>query len=291
MLKWLVISGVIGLGLLPVHGQEKTSKPSTEQKVNEAIEKKEPQAISVSVINSVGQQASQGKGDQPENHSDSYLHHLLLPETLANIRLFIVGIFGTRVALRTLKNIERQTKTGEDAANAAKDGAKAALLNAQAVINAERPWLLVIIESVNGPMGGFNIFVKNKGRTPAMIAAMHIGCVRVKNISHLPKEPPYGLGSMVEDLIVMTDEKPLIRWIGDGAMSQMLKEDAHIPAWEGQTFIFGRVIYRDLADPTPDRIHETRWISLHQGPTEEEDIDPIFQIEGIGAPEEYAKYS
>jgi hypothetical protein len=283
MLKWLVISGLIVFGLLPIYGQKESSKPSSEQKVNEAIEKKEPEAIAVSVVNSVSQQTSQGKGDQSENHSDSYLHHLLLPETLANIGLFIVGAFGIRVALRTLKNIERQTKAGEDAA-------KSALLSAQAVINAERPWLLVVIESVEGPMGGFNLFVKNKGRTPAMISTAFIGCARIEDISYLPKEPPYGPGSIVYDLIVIPDEKPLILWFDGRILNRMLGENVQLQPWEGQTFVFGKIIYRDLADPTPERTHETRWIALYYGPTEN-DSDSISQIEGIGAPEEYAKYT
>jgi hypothetical protein len=201
---------------------------------------------------------------------------------VANLVLAVVGVGGIIVAILTLFKIERQTKAGETAA-------KAALLSAQAVINAERPWLLVVIESVKGPMGGFNIFVKNKGRTPAMIVASHIGCVRVEDISHLPTEAPYGVGSMVQDLIVVPDERPLIRWFDGKHIKQMLG-DVRLAYWEGRTFIFGKVIYRDLADPTPDRIHETRWIGLYEGPTGEES-DSIFQIEGIGTPEEYAKYS
>jgi hypothetical protein len=95
---------------------------------------------------------------------------------------------------------------------------------------------------------------------------------------------------MVYDLIVIPDEKPLILWFDGKILNRMLGEDARIPSWEGQTFVFGRIIYRDLADPTPNHVHETRWIGLHQGPTEN-DSDSILQIEGIGAPEEYAKYS
>lgn len=290
MLRNLAIAVLLAI-VLPIHGQEKTPEPNPKQNPNETVEKKSPETVSVSVINSVGQQASQGKSDDTNNYSDSYLHHLLMPETLANIGLFVVGVIGVCVALRTLRNIERQTKSGKTAADAARDGAKAALLNAQAVINAERPWLLVDVESGKGPMGGFKIYVKNKGRTPAMITAARVGGMRVKNITYLSKEPPYGSGSLVEDLIVMPDEKPLIESISEESMNKMLDRDAHLQPWEGQTFIFGIVLYHDLADPTPDRIHETRWIVLHQGHTEEEDFDPIYRVEGIGGQKQYANYT
>jgi hypothetical protein len=47
--------------------------------------------------------------------------------------------------------------------------AEAALLNAKAVINAERPWIMVSVKSPPGPMGGFTVYARNKGRTPAMV--------------------------------------------------------------------------------------------------------------------------
>ena len=77
---------------------------------------------------------------------------------LANYLLVIAGIGGIVVAALTLKKIERQSKAGEDAANAA-------LLNAQALINAERPWL--IVEASGFPYIALKMV--NKGRTPAQL--------------------------------------------------------------------------------------------------------------------------
>ena len=57
------------------------------------------------------------------------------PENLSNIALVIVGIADIVVAICTVKDIQEQTINTETAA-------KAARLNAQAVINAERPWLV-----------------------------------------------------------------------------------------------------------------------------------------------------
>ena len=66
-----------------------------------------------------------------------------------------------------LKNTAIQTGKS---ANAAKTGAKAALLNARAVINSERPWIVVEIESLDTHFNTkYLVVAKNKGRTPAEI--------------------------------------------------------------------------------------------------------------------------
>jgi hypothetical protein len=94
---------------------------------------------------------------------------------LANYLLVVAGIGGIIVASLTLRKIERQTKAGEDAANAA-------LLNAQALINAERPWL--VVEASGFPY--ITLKMVNKGRTPAQL----IWYSKVLSVSdHLLAEP------------------------------------------------------------------------------------------------------
>ena len=118
MLKCLAILGLL-LTCLPVYGQEETPKPHADQKESERVKQSAPDSPSVSIINSVNQHAPQGKRDDTNNQSDTYLRHLILPETLASIGLLIVGIIGTHIAIGTLKSIERQTASSETAANAA----------------------------------------------------------------------------------------------------------------------------------------------------------------------------
>ena len=282
MLKRLAIICLL-LTCLPIHRQKERSKPNTEQNRSEPIQQNALEPLSFFVVTFPAQPAAQRKGDGADNHSDTYLHHLILPETLASIGLLIVGIIGTRYALRTLKNIERQTAAGEKAADAAR-------LNAQAVINAERPWILVTIESVEGPMGGFNIRVRNRGRTPAMITVAYWGCAAVKEVTDLPREPSYWPRKLVKDRIVMPDGAAKIWWFDPGTLHNMLKEDFPRFTWEGQVFVFGTVLYRDLADPSPASIHETRWIGLYQPVVGDLDYS-IFRIEGIGVADEYHRYS
>jgi hypothetical protein len=97
-----------------------------------------------------------------------------------------------------------------------------AFLNAQALINAERPWIMVTVEEVIGPMGGFNLYMTNKGRTPAMVTGAYIGCVAVKDLSALPNKAPYGPGSMARDRIVLPDEKLPITWFSGGTLKKIV---------------------------------------------------------------------
>ena len=58
---------------------------------------------------------------------ESYFKRVFIPENAPNIALVFVGIAGILVALLTLKNIERQTKSTEDAAIATQNSAMAML--------------------------------------------------------------------------------------------------------------------------------------------------------------------
>jgi hypothetical protein len=57
--------------------------------------------------------------------------------------LVVVGIVGAGIALYTLAEIKKEVEHANIIAGAAKDAADAALLNARAVIDSERPWVLV----------------------------------------------------------------------------------------------------------------------------------------------------
>jgi hypothetical protein len=269
MLKRLAILGLLGLAILPPSYPQEGS----DHKQPKTQENKSP---SVTVIdNSTRQSKTDGPAQKP-------------PETHAGIEwsnwaLVVIGAAGVLAALITLRKIERQTKAGEDAA-------KAAFLNAQAVINAQRPWLLVVIKPIMGPMGGFNIHVRNRGRTPAMITTALWGCVAVKEVINLPKEPVYWPRKLVQDRIVMPDGAVKIWWFDSKTLHNALKDQFPRFSWEGRVFVFGTIFYRDLADPSPTALHETRWIGLYQSGVEELG-DSIFRIEGIGVADEYHRYT
>jgi hypothetical protein len=171
-----------------------------------------------------------------------------------------------------------------------RDAAKAALLNAQALINSERPWIMATIEESIGPRGGFQLYVTNKGRSPAMITEAQLGCVVAPDVSALPKRAPYGDGSMAKDRIILHGEKQVMTWFSAGTLKNIVGEDFPFASGEEDVFVFGRIVYRDLLGPPSSPDHETRWIGLYQFPTEA-DGDSIFHFQGIGVPDEYDRYS
>lgn len=94
--------------------------------------------------------------------------------------LMIVGAIGVGAAIKTLKAVEKQAvemveqaKLMKEQTNVAKDAADAALLNAQSVINSERPWLLIrpSLALHGNPGTALTVAFKatNVGRSPAEI--------------------------------------------------------------------------------------------------------------------------
>lgn len=92
--------------------------------------------------------------------------------TWATWFLVVVGVATAIVAVYTLRVIHRQTSIAQDAARAAKDSANAALLQVQAVINSERPWVVVDVKEET-PAELFVFHMKNIGRTPAEIVSVN----------------------------------------------------------------------------------------------------------------------
>ncbi|MFZ0745120.1 MAG: hypothetical protein WAM85_11980 [Terracidiphilus sp.] len=193
------------------------------------------------------------------------------------------GITTWAILFTLLAIAEQTTETSK--------AAQSALLNAQAVINAERPWILVVLKNVRGPMGGFTVHARNRGHAPAIIIGSYIGCALVKNISGLPEKASYFPGSMVKDRIIPPDGAVRTHWFDTRHIRKWLNEDIPPVMWMGQVFVFGKIVYRNLANPNNGEVHETRWISLYQPPVGDELGNSMFRIEGVGASEEYERYT
>jgi|SRR5579864_1597019 len=89
----------------------------------------------------------------------------------------------------TLASLRTQSRIAGIAANAAKNSADAAYLNAQAVINAERPW----VSAFGIYQGGvFTFMAGNFGRTPAEVISYSTGTALVDRAENLPIPPQYG---------------------------------------------------------------------------------------------------
>ena len=183
----------------------------------------------------------------------------------ANLVLVILGYVGIMMAVSLLKKIDRQTGYAETAAEAAAASSHAALITAQAIIHAERSWILISVEPSPSAENSFTVMASNRGRTPAKIIETAKRTRIAIDDMHLPSIPEY------------TDEKrdapfsPIILLPGEStAIEPFCRDDARglcdseerfrrIETWEEKIFLYGKVIYRDLIAPVDSQTHETNW--------------------------------
>ena len=183
----------------------------------------------------------------------------------AEIVLVILGYAGVALALKALKNMQRQTEFGVSAAQAALQCANAALESSQAIVDSGRPWIVITIEPFLSVDHGFKVMATNRGRTPARILAK-ADCIRVaKDESELPLPPDYDSGKSAtpfEPIILLPGETAGIRPFRRSDVRSYCSSDEQfkrLERWEEKLFVYGRVIYRDLISPLDQPNHETDW--------------------------------
>ena len=183
----------------------------------------------------------------------------------ADIILVVLGYIGVMLALRTLKNIQKQTEFGVAAAQAALQCANAALESSQAIVDSGRPWIVISVEPFMTVENGFKIMATNRGRTPARITAK-ADCAKIAvDETQLPATPDYGVGKSstpFEPIILLPGESAGIRPFRRSDVRPLCASDdqfKHVEKWEEKLFIYGRVTYRDLISPLDQPDHETAW--------------------------------
>jgi hypothetical protein len=160
----------------------------------------------------------------------------------------------------TLLVIAQQTKETARAAKAAQDSAKAtqdsiphqekaaeaALLNAQAVINAERPW--IVIKVVSPKPNHFILKAFNVGNTPAILTEFYFLNRRIRD------GEAWELPVKSQQTSALLPPPPLL---------PARKSRALFPL-EGQSgyriIIWGEIHYRIPAEPTTAELHKTTWL-------------------------------
>jgi hypothetical protein len=157
----------------------------------------------------------------------------------------------------TLRVLYVYTQATIQSVKAAQASAKAALLNAQAVINAERPWLLVSIEAHKAAPNTFIIQAFNAGRTPAELHDGHCAS-GIQPLNFIPPKEfrdPFRLP--MQTLIVSKDSFP-IRTITPGELVEQVGRKGLDP----QLCVYGRILYwgvfTDRSAPGT-KPYETRW--------------------------------
>jgi hypothetical protein len=183
----------------------------------------------------------------------------------ANLVLVVLGYAGIMMALSLLKKIDRQTAYAEAAAEAAASSAHAALLNAQATIHSERPWLLITVEPSRSVENSFTITATNRGRTPAIVTATVEFTAIAANESHLPSTPDYRQeepsAPQVPVILVPGESTPIKTFCRDEVKALCDSEERfrRIETWEEKIFLYGKVEYIDLISAQDDQNHETGW--------------------------------
>jgi hypothetical protein len=183
----------------------------------------------------------------------------------AYLVLAILGYVGIMLAVSTLKKIERHTSAAEASSAAALETAQAALLNAQAIVNAERPWLLIAVEPSPGVENSFRLTATNRGRSPGTIVGA-LDQIRIAaDEASLPATPEYKTaepGAPFVPIIMLPGEFTVLRTFSrDDVRGLCASEESfqHIASWEEKLFIYGRVTYKDLIAPPGKELYQTNW--------------------------------
>jgi hypothetical protein len=243
MLKWIAALAVLlAIVPAPLPGQA-SGQASGDQKVT--ISTTEPLKV---------------QADIPKDWRDK-LNWLL------SVILVLIGGFGVLYARKTLKAIESQLteiraagKQTDRMIEHASTQAKAALLSVQAVINTERPWIVVRVERKGG--SEFIFTATNVGRTPAEIVAIQTSIPTfVEAKAGLPETPQHAnniLDINEPFLLPPTDTTNLVRFnINAWGEHRM----AGVTSGRVSAFIFGRIAYLDLTEKATGvhTVHETCW--------------------------------
>lgn len=201
-------------------------------------------------------------------------HEKLLAPLVSNWPLVAVAIWGIVVARGTLKviarqavSMRRQTRVLRKSVAIAEKNARAAELGAQAVINSERPWIVVVVGPHPTIPGNFIFRATNNGRTPAEFISGSAAHIYVDRPEDLPVPPVYStpFERPKNPLLIQSDSfeiyppagirpEEIERQFWFDEKNQILNPN-HI------LIFYGRIVYDDMFDrDRPGYIpHETRW--------------------------------
>ena len=167
------------------------------------------------------------------------------------------------IAIGTLGLIYWQARETRRAAIATRDAAEAALLNAEALVNSERAWLVAVIRR-NDKSGLFFIKIRNRGKTPARIIRLD------SKAEFVPDDP--------ENLIIPEDYQcpailPNTTFIVDGftirpgimpkAFIEQRGKASALDSAREFLVIYGRIVYEDVFPISGKPPNETRWCYVY----------------------------
>jgi hypothetical protein len=257
----LVLIAILSVFVYPL--QAKAQTPASQEKQQGAGEQPQPPPA-VPTATSPDQQKSTDSQGQSK-HEQSYWNKAFAPEMFSNWILVLVGLAGIGAAICTLKIIARQTKATED--------------NVSALINSERPWLLlqndseksiqrpylIPVETNMGDRFTHCIFwMKNYGRTPGCVFASKAEL----QIGDNPTQPPdlsvYEMIRAEHNAIPVPPDQqiPSQAILTTG----FIKADdvAHVEHGGKYLWLCGFIKYRDTFERTRSPEYETRFCWLYE---------------------------
>ncbi len=165
--------------------------------------------------------------------------------------------------------MRRQDEISRESVEVARDSAKAALLNAQAVINSERPWIFTSarVKGQDLRHAFISFTATNRGRTPAEVTAIS-GSFTFADPDAMDWTPKYPMAAyeLAHKQYLTTDGHMAISDINGFDCSIFGNERWDEVNAEGKRLVFyGHIVYRDLITREE---HETRycyWLSPLQG--------------------------
>lgn len=183
----------------------------------------------------------------------------------ANLVLVILGYAGIMLLLSTLKKIERQTQYAEEAAHAAAASAQAALLHAQAIERAERPWIVITVEPSRRVENRFIVMATNRGRGPAKIISAVEKITTEADQAFLPDEPQYDdaePNASLASVILLPGESTGIKSFSREDVREYCGSDEKVKRvenWDELILLYGKILYEDLNAASGADTHETSW--------------------------------
>ena len=186
----------------------------------------------------------------------------------ALLALVFIAYAGVLLAVSTLKKIERHTGATEASvasATAANETAQVALLHAQSMLRAERPWVLVTAEATRGVENSFDITASNRGRSPATVTSALDQVVFASDEAHLPAVPSFKLTdskSRFVPLILLPGESAALKSFTREQVKEFCGSDerfAAVESWSERLFLCGKIVYKDLVSPAGKDVHESNW--------------------------------
>jgi hypothetical protein len=182
----------------------------------------------------------------------------------ANLVLVVLAYVAIMMALSLLRKIERQTQYSEDAAEAAQGSARAALAQVEAMVRAERPWILMSVRPALNIENGFAVVATNRGRGPARILSKVDEVLSAVDEAHLPAQPVFQSEPLppAEPTILLPGETTEIASFGRADVQRVCGSEerlARVEKWEERIYLYGNVTYCDLSAHDDAPAHESGW--------------------------------